>query len=174
MPQTPRRISAEILYVDFDKTTRDGRVRAMDGEQLPSGLYKVVRVFEGDEHDAASPEAACDELFAKLQAVDAPVLGLGGERIRSMMVGDMIVLDGERYLCARDGWKRVDLLVGDTQWYWDSRTPPTEVEVKVAKVLGPNSYEVLLYNGMEACQVTGRSFHHKPVTSNRVPWQERQ
>lgn len=163
-------MKAEVLYVDHDKTTRDERVDAMDGKQLPADLYKVVRMFDGD---AASPEAACEELFAKLQAVDAPVLDHQGVRIRSMMIGDMIVLDGKRYLCTREGFQRVDLLVGDKQWFWDSRMPPTEVEVKVAKVLGPDSYEILLYSGVESCHASGRDFHHKPVTSHRVSWHNR-
>jgi len=97
-------MKTQILYVDDFKTTRDQRWHAADGKVLADDCYNQVDELELPEGSAV---AACETLFEKFQAIDAPVVSSKGIRLRSMSVGDIIVIDGKRFVCASCGFEAV-------------------------------------------------------------------
>jgi hypothetical protein len=95
-------MKAQILYVDDHRTTRDQRWDAGDGKVLPPECYTQV-------DECAVPEGpaiqACEAIFESRQAVDGPVKNHLGLRIRSMSVGDLVVLGNERFICSPVGFQ---------------------------------------------------------------------
>lgn len=110
---------ATIIYVDEKQTTREQRADALlDGTVLPERCYRTIcQIGQGDPEtcdDIPEDMVILEKLFEQFNIGDH-----GGLRmVRSMSVGDIVVLEGNRqlgtgtstrmYLCAPVGWKLVD------------------------------------------------------------------
>lgn len=93
-------MKARILYVSWERTTVDDRFHAgRDGHVLPEEKLDDIGTFDVDP---ATDIEALEKLFERFNIGDH-----GGLRVRSLSVGDVVELDGRRYVCAPCGWDRV-------------------------------------------------------------------
>ena len=108
-------MTVSVYYVDPDKTDKFDRDDAMMGKLLPPDKFATVAIVELPtcfEPRADLKEdwrlSLCETIFTQFQAVDGPVLGVGvsNEPIRSMSVGDVLVIEGEPglFFCDRIGF----------------------------------------------------------------------
>lgn len=111
-------MKATIYYVDFDKTDRDQRWDAGEGKLLPPECF--TRVASVEIPSCFSPRAdlkedwrlkVCEVLFAYFNGQNSSNNVGRVERcvanMRSMSVGDVIMLEGEPglFLCDRVGFR---------------------------------------------------------------------
>jgi len=112
-------MKATIYYVDGERTNRDERFDASMGKLLPPEKFR--KAAEVGLPTCFTPNTVvapdwrlqlCEVLFTQFQAVDGPVLAIGVDNapIRSMSVGDVIVLDGEpgMFFCSGVGFKPIE------------------------------------------------------------------
>lgn len=102
---------AKVFYVSAERATRDQRLDAMDGKLLPRECFDLVAVVNVPDcfrhKDIADKRlGVCEAIFTQHQAVDGPVFDAAGNPVRSMSVGDVVVLKGEPgfFFCDRVGF----------------------------------------------------------------------
>jgi hypothetical protein len=101
-------MQATIFYVDDTKTTRDERWVAGRGKLLPGDRYAEVNQVDLPGTDDNTPIALCEAIFAQYQAIDGPVFGADDKPIRSMSVGDLIVIEDGLFICQGVGFKLIN------------------------------------------------------------------
>lgn len=109
-------MKVHVYYVSA-RASRDERLHAMDGVLLPSHLFDKVSEVTLPACFTPRPDypgdwrvGVCEVIWTRHQAIDAPVISSDGQRIRSMNVGDFLVLDGEPgvFLCSKVGFKPME------------------------------------------------------------------
>lgn len=97
-----------IYYVDWDKTNYDQRWYASEGRLLPRECFTCVCEMEIQEIFQDEIPDHLEYLFRQFNIGDH-----GGQRIRSMSVGDIVEYVSEHgwtlgtYLCNTTGWKEI-------------------------------------------------------------------
>ena len=108
-------MKVSVYYVS-DKASRDERFDAMAGKLLPLDRFEKVSVVElpacftpREDYQGDWRLGVCEVIWERHQAVDKPVIGIGG-RIRSMSVGDFMTIEGEPgvFLCSPIGFKPME------------------------------------------------------------------
>jgi len=103
-------MKAKILYVSWDRTTVDDRFHAgRDGHVLPEEKFDDIGTFDVE---GADDTEALEKIFERFNVGDhGNLFARSGLRIRSMSVGDVVELDGRRYVCAPCGWEEAPAVV---------------------------------------------------------------
>jgi hypothetical protein len=104
-------MKVSVYYVN-DSASREERFSALDGNLISASSYSLVSevalpsCFEPRD-DIDWRTSLCETIFKRHQAIDAPVKSSKGERIRSMSVGDYLVIEGQPgvYVCAGTGFR---------------------------------------------------------------------
>lgn len=113
-------MKATVVYANWDLIDRDTRLDVVGEGQVLDGqpeLYKKVHTFEY-VNGPVGPYDACEEMFALFNMPN----GLQEKkRVRSMSVGDVVVLDldngqTEVFVCARAGFEEVSGLARMGSW----------------------------------------------------------
>lgn len=99
-------MKATVYYVSWAKTTSDERADALAGDLLAGDKFiRAVWVDVPDNACLGDRLLACEFMFRMLSSPSRP------EKLRSMSVGDVVVLDGGEsgtFLCDSAGFRLVE------------------------------------------------------------------
>jgi hypothetical protein len=90
--------NVDIYYLDYTRTDRDDRWEASKGEFIGMDKYTKVASFQTDAHDK---EDAAEKVFEVFNGEQKP------RGIRSLSVGDIVEVEGQKLLCLNVGWKQI-------------------------------------------------------------------